>query len=60
MKPVNLNTFRKSKARADAKARSDENAIKFGRSKAEKASDTHIKKRNARLLDGHCTKADDT
>ncbi len=36
MKPVNLNQFRKTKARAEKKARADANAVKFGRSKAEK------------------------
>ncbi|SFN74120.1 protein of unknown function [Roseovarius lutimaris] len=34
--PVNLNRFRKDKARARDKARADENAVKFGRSKAQK------------------------
>ena len=37
--PVNLNRFRKAKARADKKARADENAAKFGRTKAEKQRD---------------------
>lgn len=35
-KPVNLNRIRKDKARAEAKARAAENAVKFGRTKAEK------------------------
>ncbi len=34
--PVNLNRYRKAKARADRKARADENAVRFGRSKPEK------------------------
>ncbi len=34
--PVNLKRFRKQKARAEKKARADENAVKFGRSKAER------------------------
>ena len=34
--PVNLNRYRKAKARADKKAQADENAVKFGRSKAMK------------------------
>ena len=38
-KPVNLNRVRKDKARAQKRARADENAAKFGRSKAEKARD---------------------
>ena len=48
--PVNLNRYRKAKARADKKAQADENAVKFGRSKAMKelekaqseASKTHV------------------
>lgn len=36
MSVVNLNKARKTKARADRKARADENAVKFGRSKCEK------------------------
>ncbi|WP_170760522.1 DUF4169 family protein [Ruegeria lacuscaerulensis] len=35
-KPVNLNRYRKEKARAEKKARADQNAVKFGRTKAEK------------------------
>ena len=37
--PVNLNRFRKAKARADKKARAEENSVKFGRTKAEKDLD---------------------
>ncbi|MFA8442696.1 DUF4169 family protein [Yoonia sp.] len=36
MKPVNLNQVRKANKRAEAKAKADENAIRFGRTKAEK------------------------
>lgn len=36
MKPVNLNQVRKAKTRAEQKAKADENAIRFGRTKAEK------------------------
>ncbi len=51
--PVNLNRFRKMKARAAKKARADENAIKFGRTKAQRALDeTEAAKTKARL-DGH-------
>lgn len=35
-KPVNLNRFRKDKARAEKRARADENAVKHGRTKAQK------------------------
>ncbi|WP_299844016.1 DUF4169 family protein [uncultured Roseovarius sp.] len=34
--PVNLNRYRKTKARAERKAQAAENAVKFGRTKAEK------------------------
>ncbi|MFD3189635.1 DUF4169 family protein [Sedimentitalea sp. HM32M-2] len=34
--PVNLNRFRKQKARAEKRARADANSVKFGRSKAER------------------------
>lgn len=34
--PVNLNRFRKARARAERKAQAAENAVKFGRTKAEK------------------------
>ena len=52
-KPVNLNRFRKDKARADAKARADENAVKFGRTKADKDRAKAENDRQTRRLDGH-------
>ncbi|WP_322889142.1 MULTISPECIES: DUF4169 family protein [unclassified Yoonia] len=39
MKPVNLNQARKERDRAAAKAKADENAIRFGRTKAERVLD---------------------
>jgi len=36
MKPVNLNQKRKDKTRAQEKAKADENAVRFGRTKAQK------------------------
>lgn len=36
MKPINLNKHRKEKARAEDKARADENAVKYGRTKAQR------------------------
>ena len=36
MKPVNLNKARKARTRAEAKASADENAVRFGRTKAQK------------------------
>ena len=52
-KPVNLNRFRKQKARADAKTRADENATRFGRSKTRKDQETEQADKAARDLDGH-------
>ncbi|MEL6859706.1 MAG: DUF4169 family protein [Pseudomonadota bacterium] len=37
--PINLNKFRKQKARADKDQQAQENRIKFGRTKAEKSRD---------------------
>lgn len=51
--PVNLNRFRKAKARADKKARADENAVKFGRTKGEKQRDRSTADKARRDLDGH-------
>lgn len=39
MKPINLNQARKQRARADAKAKADQNAVRFGRTKAERLLD---------------------
>ncbi|PJI91720.1 uncharacterized protein DUF4169 [Yoonia maricola] len=39
MKPANLNQARKARTRADAKAKADANAVRFGRTKAEKVLD---------------------
>jgi hypothetical protein len=50
--PVNLNRFRKQKARAGKKARADENAVKFGRTKAEKSLDKARADKAASDLDG--------
>lgn len=51
--PVNLNRFRKDKARAEKKARADANAVKFGRTKAEKSLEKARKDKAERGLDGH-------
>ncbi|THD73520.1 DUF4169 family protein [Thalassobius vesicularis] len=50
--PVNLNRFRKDKARAEKKARADENAVKFGRTKAQKDLDRARAEKADRDLDG--------
>ena len=52
-KPIKLNRNRKTKARADATARADVNAVKFGRSKAEKTLDQARTDKARRDLDGH-------
>lgn len=49
---ANLNRFRKSKARQDKKARAQENAVKHGRTKAQKSLDTAKMDKMARDLDG--------
>jgi hypothetical protein len=51
--PVNLNRVRKDKARAEAKARASENAVKFGRTKSEKDLDKARAEQAARALDQH-------
>ncbi|MGB3555115.1 MAG: DUF4169 family protein [Jannaschia sp.] len=52
-KPVNLGRVRKERARRDAKARADANAVRFGRTKAEKARETAEAEKTRRDLDGH-------
>ncbi|MBQ2261043.1 MAG: DUF4169 family protein [Loktanella sp.] len=50
MKPVNLNKARKERDRAAAKAKADENAIRFGRTKAERVLDAaRVQQANDRL-----------
>ena len=51
--PVNLNRYRKEKARADAKARADENAAKHGRTKAERLLDAARNDKARNMLDRH-------
>ncbi len=53
MKPVNLNRYRKEKARAERKARAAENAVSFGRTKAQKEAEKAEKDRVARLFEHH-------
>ncbi|MEM1005884.1 MAG: DUF4169 family protein [Pseudomonadota bacterium] len=52
-KPVNLNRYRKAKARADKKARADQNSVKFGRTKAEKDISKSQQIKQERDLDNH-------
>ncbi|WP_400088502.1 DUF4169 family protein [Yoonia sp. R78084] len=51
MKPVNLNQVRKAKTRAEAKATADENAVRFGRTKAEKVLDATRAQHASKRLD---------
>lgn len=53
--PVNLNRVRKEKARADAKASASENAVKFGRTKAEVKLEKTRAEQATRALDQHRT-----
>lgn len=51
--PVNLNRFRKEKAREAARAEADANAAKFGRTKAERVLAATKAEKARRLLDQH-------
>ena len=51
--PLNLNRARKERARKAAKAEGDANAVRFGRTKAQKARDEAMAQKAARDLDGH-------
>ena len=51
--PINLNKARKAKLRADKRAKADENAVKFGRSKAQRQVEDANKSRAAQHLDPH-------
>ncbi|MEM1388096.1 MAG: DUF4169 family protein [Pseudomonadota bacterium] len=51
--PINLNKARKARAKADKTARAEANAVKFGRTKAQKARDEDIADRADRHLDQH-------
>lgn len=50
---VNLNKARKAKARSARKSQADENAVKFGRSKAEKTRDAITSRLQRDFVDGH-------
>ncbi|KGM86432.1 domain protein of unknown function [Roseovarius mucosus DSM 17069] len=51
--PVNLNRVRKQKARAEEKARANENATRFGRTKAQKALEQAQADKARAVLDQH-------
>ena len=50
---TNLNQFRKQKARADKRAQGDANAVKFGRTKAQKQAEDLDANRAKSHLDQH-------
>lgn len=50
--PTNLNRYRKEKAREDKRARAERNAVKFGRTKAERLLDAARAEKARRALDG--------
>ena len=50
---TNLDRFRKQKARADKRAEADGNAVKFGRTKAEKQATERTREKADKDLDGH-------
>ncbi len=49
---TNLNQFRKAKAKQDRKAKAGENAVKFGRTKAQKDLERAKAEKTKRDLDG--------
>ncbi|MGR3502870.1 DUF4169 family protein [Pseudaestuariivita sp.] len=51
--PINLNKARKAKARTQKRAKADENAVKFGRTKAQKDADKRTADKAIRHLDQH-------
>ncbi|MEN0079358.1 MAG: DUF4169 family protein [Pseudomonadota bacterium] len=51
--PINLNRARKDRARQTAKREADANAVKFGRSKAQKQTEAAAADQRAAKLDGH-------
>lgn len=52
---TNLNQFRKTRARKDKRASADENAVKFGRTKAQKDLEKARAEKARRDLDGKST-----
>jgi len=51
--PINLNQFRKKKARAEKRAQADENALRHGRSKTDKALDKALADTSRDRHDAH-------
>ena len=57
--PITLNRARKDRARKAARKTADENAVRFGRTKEERAADKARKERANPSLDGHKTRDDE-
>lgn len=55
MKPISFRQAKKRLKRAEAKTRADENAAKFGRTKAEKQADERQVTSLTRFVDQHKT-----
>ncbi|MEN9011832.1 MAG: DUF4169 family protein [Yoonia sp.] len=51
MSVVNLNKVRKAKTKAEDKAQADENAVRFGRTKAERLRDVTLADQTKSRLD---------
>lgn len=51
--PINLNTARKAKGRADKKASADANAVKFGRTKAQRLLEASEADKMGKAIDAH-------
>jgi len=51
--PVNLNRYRKEKAKEEARARADANAVKHGRTKAERLLEAARAEKARAMLDRH-------
>lgn len=52
-KLLSLSRARKQRDRMKKRAKADENAVKFGRSKARKQAEAQQAARDAAMLDGH-------
>lgn len=50
---IRLRQVKKQRSRARKRAQADENAVKFGRTKAERSLEAARNDKAARLLDGH-------
>lgn len=51
--PINLNKFRKDRAKVKKRAEADANALRHGRSKADKQAERRLAEKAANDLDGH-------